>query len=117
MFDSLPAALGGRLIAFGRGAFCAKMREDVGEGRVSLEVKFEADHRGIIGDGIENREQMIGVEITSLADPYSYWVAKLAAREPALGPSFPTRPTLRMQSHFPASKSALLGITSCLSKS
>jgi len=83
-FDSLTTALRRGLIAFGRGGFCARMREEVGEGRVSLEVKFEADHRDIVGEGIvrwvENREQMIGVEITSLADPCRDWVAKLAAQ-------------------------------------
>lgn len=81
-FESCTQAQAQGRIAFGRGGFCLKSDARVAEGPVRLALDFQADQKGVLGNGIvrwsELRERMIGVEITFIGDNSRTWVAGLA---------------------------------------
>ena len=85
---SVSKAMEQGLIAFGRGGFCIQSVVTLPEGPLSLAIEFTKEHRTISGEGrvrwCDTREQLAGVEITSLDATCRDWVYRLTAANPTV---------------------------------
>lgn len=85
---SVSDAIEQGLIAFGHGGFCIQSGVALPKGPVSLAIEFTKEHRTISGEGrvrwCDTREQLAGVEITSLDATCRDWVYRLTAANPTV---------------------------------
>jgi CheY-like chemotaxis protein len=77
-FAGLTQAVAGGEIAFGRGGFCIRTRQELSQEPVSLSLKFASDQHSLSGRGIvrwdDLKDQEAGIEIVSLAESCVEWV-------------------------------------------
>jgi len=80
-FAGLNQAVEGGEIAFGRGGFCIRTRQELSQEPISLSLKFAFDKQNLSGSGIvrwdDLHDQEAGIEIISLAECCLEWILAL----------------------------------------